>query len=110
MGSNEFSQTEELHSKEALFGNMVKPVWNPSTLLEKGSGILCLINQGLSTTELHPFPSSQVLCHHKSEMVFNRTPKYRSQETDSIHYELLYLQICGCLGVLWFLLHAIMLY
>ena len=47
MGSNEFSQTEEFHSKEALFGNMVKPVWNPSALLEKGSGRLCLINQGL---------------------------------------------------------------
>ena len=44
MGSNEFSQTEEFHSKEALFANMVKPVWNPSTLLEKGSGRLCLIN------------------------------------------------------------------
>ena len=26
---------------------MVKPVWNPSTLLEKGSGRLCLINQGM---------------------------------------------------------------
>ncbi len=47
MASNEFSQTEEFHSKEALFGNMVQLVWNPSTLLEKGSGGLCLINQGL---------------------------------------------------------------
>ena len=47
MGSNKFSQREEFHSKEALFGNMVKPVWNPSTLLEKGSGRLCLINQGM---------------------------------------------------------------
>ena len=47
MGSNEFSQMEEFHSKEALLGNMVKPVWNPSTLLEKGSGRLRLINQGL---------------------------------------------------------------
>ncbi len=47
MGSNEFSQTEKFHSKEALFGKMVKPVWNPSTLLENGSGRLCLINQGL---------------------------------------------------------------
>ncbi len=47
MCSNEFSQIEELNSKEALFGNMIKPVWNPSTLLEKGSGRLCLINQGL---------------------------------------------------------------
>ncbi len=47
MGSNEFPQTEEFHSKEALFGNMVKPVWDPSTLLEKVSGRLCLINQGL---------------------------------------------------------------
>ncbi len=43
MGFNEFSQTEEFHFKEVLFGNMVKPVWNPSTLLEKGSGRLCLI-------------------------------------------------------------------
>ncbi len=47
IGSNKFSQIKEFHSKEALFGNMVKPVWNPSTLLEKGSGRLCLINQGL---------------------------------------------------------------
>ncbi len=27
--------------------NMIKPDWNPSTLLEKGSGRLCLINRGL---------------------------------------------------------------
>ena len=47
MCSNEFSQIEVFHFKEALFGNMVKPVWNPSILLEKGSGRLCLINQGL---------------------------------------------------------------
>ncbi len=26
MGTNEISQIEEFHSKEALFGNMVKPV------------------------------------------------------------------------------------
>ncbi len=38
MGSNKFLQIEEFHSKEVLFGNMIKPVWNPSTLLEKGSG------------------------------------------------------------------------
>ena len=47
MGSNTFSQIGEFHSKEALFGNMVKPVWSPSILIEKGSGRLCLINQGL---------------------------------------------------------------
>ena len=52
MGSYMFSQIEEFHSKEALFGNMVKPVWNPSTLLEKGSGRLCLINQGLITDNM----------------------------------------------------------
>ena len=51
MGTNMFSQIEEFHSKEALFGNVVKPVWNPSTLLEKGSCRLCLINQGLFSTE-----------------------------------------------------------
>ena len=48
VGSNEFSQIEEFQSKEALFGKMVKPVLNPPTLLEKGSGRLCLINQGLN--------------------------------------------------------------
>ncbi len=53
MCSNEFSQIEEFHSKEALFGNMIKPVWNPSTLLEKGSGRLCLINQGLLSTDVN---------------------------------------------------------
>ncbi len=57
MGSNEISQIEEFHSKEALFGNVVKPFWNPSTLLEKGSGSLCLINQGLISSNG---------CHHSS--------------------------------------------
>ncbi len=47
MGSNKFSQIEEFQLKEALFGNVVKSVWNPSTLLGKGPGRLCLINQGL---------------------------------------------------------------
>ncbi len=51
--SNELSQKEEFHSKEALFGNMVKPVWNPSILLEMGWGRLCLINQGLSSGLMH---------------------------------------------------------
>ena len=45
MGTNEISQIEEFHSKEALFENMVKPVWSPPTILEKGSGRLCLINE-----------------------------------------------------------------
>ncbi len=73
MGSNVSSHIEEFHSKEALFGNMVKPVGNPSILLEKGSGRLCLINRGLTLLKSK--------CHHGQKL------KSHSYKKAKLHFD-----------------------
>ena len=72
MCSNEISQIEEFHSKEALFGNIVKHVWSPTTLLEKGSGSLCLINQGLFIPLR--FPARYHLFINRVMLLYNHGP------------------------------------
>ena len=83
MGSNEISQIEEFHSKETLFGNIAKPVLNPSILLGKGSGRLCLINKGLQRHTIHVMNAQLLFLLEFQESTCAPLPWYMHSETVS---------------------------